>query len=175
MNRICISLSLGMTLLMVSGCSKKVTKVENQLPPKEIKQEITAPADNNEFKEVDRTQSVLVPIYFQYDSYTLTSESIGSLEKIGRYLQQNVAVRLRAEGHCDERGSSEYNMGLGENRAQAVRKWLTAFGIEQSRIDVTSYGKERPSTFNCSNDNCHAQNRRVEWNTLPSSMYSYQN
>jgi peptidoglycan-associated lipoprotein len=72
-----------------------------------------------------------------------------------------------AQGHADERGSSEYNMGLGENRAGAVRSYLTSYGITTDRVETTSYGEERPVSFNCnSDDNCHSQNRRVEWQVL---------
>ena len=72
-----------------------------------------------------------------------------------------------AEGNADERGSSEYNMGLGENRARAVKNYLTGYGIDASRIETTSYGEERTARTGCgSDDACHQENRRVEWTVL---------
>lgn len=72
-----------------------------------------------------------------------------------------------AQGHADERGSSEYNMGLGENRSKSVKNYLTSYGISSDRIEVTSYGEERPAQSDCGNDeNCHQMNRRVEWLVL---------
>lgn len=73
-----------------------------------------------------------------------------------------------AEGNCDERGSSEYNMGLGENRARAVQSYLSNYGISADRVQTTSYGEERPARSGCGKgeDECHAQNRRVEWQVL---------
>ena len=71
--------------------------------------------------------------------------------------------RVVIEGHCDERGSSEYNIGLGEKRARAVQSYLISYGIDRNRLDVTSLGKERPVASSCSDDFCHAKNRRCEW------------
>ncbi|MDD5674372.1 MAG: OmpA family protein, partial [Chitinivibrionales bacterium] len=70
------------------------------------------------------------------------------------------------EGNCDERGSAGYNMGLGENRARVVKEYLVSYGIPASRIEITSYGKERPAVPNCTDDPCHAKNRRDEFKVL---------
>jgi peptidoglycan-associated lipoprotein len=89
------------------------------------------------------------------------------LETIASFLKDHPSVRLMAEGNADERGSSEYNMGLGENRAKAVKNYLTSYGISSDRVETTSYGRERPANSNCGEDDaCHAKNRRVEWRVL---------
>ena len=110
---------------------------------------------------------LLQPVYFDFDKFDLKPETINRLERIAGFLREHTSVRLRAEGHADERGSSEYNMGLGENRSRAVKNYLTSYGISSDRIDMTSYGEERPAQFNCGNDdNCHQSNRRVEWQVI---------
>jgi peptidoglycan-associated lipoprotein len=108
-------------------------------------------------------RSVLQTIYFDFDKSDLTPESISKLERIASALQEYPSVSLLAEGHADERGSSEYNMGLGENRAKSVLNYLSSYGISSNRIDITSYGEERTVQSGCSNDDCHSLNRRVEW------------
>jgi peptidoglycan-associated lipoprotein len=109
----------------------------------------------------------LVPVYFAYDKYDLLPESVSKLEKIAPFLQSNTAIRVLIEGNADERGSAEYNMGLGESRARTVKNYLTTYGIPDTRMEITSYGKERPAVPNCGEDeSCHAKNRRVEWKIL---------
>jgi peptidoglycan-associated lipoprotein len=107
-------------------------------------------------------------IYFDYDKADLREESKYTLGRAANAMRSHSSIRVMAEGHADERGTSTYNMGLGENRAKAVREFLTAYGIEADRVEVTSYGKERPANPNCgdnysANDDCHSKNRRVEW------------
>ena len=103
------------------------------------------------------------PILFEFDSADLSSDGHGVLETIAKTLEKYPAISLLIEGHCDERGSAEYNMGLGVQRADAVKRWLLKRGIAKSRLEATSHGKERPAFKICSNDACHAKNRRVEF------------
>jgi peptidoglycan-associated lipoprotein len=87
----------------------------------------------------------LTTVYFAYDSYNLTSEARSALKNDGDWMKNNGSARIQIEGHCDERGTNEYNMALGDRRANAVRNYLNKMGIEKSRMDVISYGEERPS------------------------------
>ncbi len=155
---------------MLAGCSKKTTKIQpatiEKPPVSTTEPKAPLEPDFRDNSGDQRTRSVLIPVYFEYDRYELRPEAIQTLEKIGRLMKENSAIRLMAEGHADERGSSEYNMGLGENRARAVRKWLTSYGISGNRIETTSYGKEKPAVFSCDDESCHGQNRRVEWRLL---------
>jgi peptidoglycan-associated lipoprotein len=83
-------------------------------------------------------------VFFDTDSFQLTSEARGVLENQAKWLQKNLAVTLSIEGHADERGTREYNLALGERRATSVRDYLIALGVNPDRIQTISYGKERP-------------------------------
>jgi peptidoglycan-associated lipoprotein len=166
---------LIITGIGLTGCAKKVTKIEPLTEPP--KPPVAAPAPEpapkpavEQFVPVDldaQLREILQTVYFDFDKYDLRPDAISSLGKIAGYLQDHKSIRLLAEGHCDERGSSEYNMGLGENRAKAVKNYLVSYGIAADRLETTSYGKERPAQMNCgSDDNCGQKNRRVEWKAL---------
>jgi peptidoglycan-associated lipoprotein len=83
-------------------------------------------------------------IYFDYDKYNLSGKAISTLSENAEILMENPRMNVVIEGHCDERGTDEYNLALGEKRAQAARDFLANFGIAKSRISVISYGEERP-------------------------------
>ena len=100
-------------------------------------------------------------IYFDFDSSEIRGEGTEIVAAHARYLAQNPNVRVRLEGHTDERGSREYNIGLGERRAQAVRRALLLQGASESQISTVSYGEERPAAAG-SNEAAWAQTRRVE-------------
>ena len=107
----------------------------------------------------DFNQNVGNTVYFGYDRYDLTAEAQSQLQKEAAWLQQYPQHALTVEGHCDERGTREYNLALGERRANSVANYLTALGIDKSRISTISYGKERPICTD-SNEACYSQNRR---------------
>jgi peptidoglycan-associated lipoprotein len=98
-------------------------------------------------------------VFFGYDQYNLTSDAERILQAQANWLKQYPNVRVTIEGHADERGTREYNLALGERRANAVKNYLIAMGVEPSRINVISYGKERPAIVG-SNPEAWAQNRR---------------
>jgi peptidoglycan-associated lipoprotein len=89
-------------------------------------------------------RSALVDVHFEFDSYALTAEARSSLATLAEALKGNRSFTVLAEGHADERGTSEYNLALGDRRAQAVKDHLTSLGVEPSRVDTMSYGEERP-------------------------------
>jgi peptidoglycan-associated lipoprotein len=99
-------------------------------------------------------------VHFEYDSDTLTPEWMEVLDRNAGWLIQNVAVNVQVEGHTDERGTEEYNIALGQRRADAVREYLVAKGIVPERISTISYGKMRPLTFEFT-DEGHSLNRRA--------------
>ena len=88
--------------------------------------------------------SPLADIRFEYDSAALTDEARSTLEKHALWLQGRRSARVTVEGHCDERGTVEYNLALGEQRARAARDYLVSLGVAAARLRVVSYGKERP-------------------------------
>ena len=99
-------------------------------------------------------------VYFGYDSSALTAAAEGTLARQAAFLNANPALMVTIEGHCDERGTREYNLALGERRAAAARDYLLAQGVDPARIRVISYGKERPVAAG-SNETSWSKNRRA--------------
>ena len=98
-------------------------------------------------------------IYFDYDKYDIRAADQGSLQGDAQFLQQHPNIHITVEGHCDERGSTEYNLALGSNRADTVKNALIQAGVAGDRIKTFSYGKEKPFCTD-SNESCWQQNRR---------------
>ncbi|MDH5748324.1 MAG: peptidoglycan-associated lipoprotein Pal [Rhodospirillales bacterium] len=98
-------------------------------------------------------------VFFGFNKYNLTSDARQTLEKQAAWLKKYPSVTLSVEGHCDERGTREYNLALGERRANAVKDYLAALGVAPGRIKTISYGKERPVALG-SNEAAWSQNRR---------------
>ena len=99
-------------------------------------------------------------VFFDYDSSALSAEAKATLAAQAAFLAGNPSVIITVEGHCDERGTREYNLALGERRATAARDYLVAQGVNAARIKTISYGKERPS-FIGSNPYAYSKNRRA--------------
>jgi len=99
-------------------------------------------------------------IFFSFDSAEITPESRQILQRQSEWLKRYANVSVTVEGHCDERGTREYNLALGERRAQAAKNVLVALGIPAARLSTISYGKERPAVPGSSED-AYAQNRRA--------------
>ncbi len=114
-------------------------------------------------EQLNRTDGDLADrtIYFEYDSAKLTSESIAILETHGNFIAGNGEVSVRLEGHADERGSREYNIALGDRRAQSVRRVLLFQGASSDQVETVSYGEEQP-TDSGHDDAAWGLNRRVE-------------
>ena len=98
-------------------------------------------------------------VFFDYDKSNIKSEAQTVLQRQAAWLKSNPSVRVTIEGHADERGTREYNLALGERRANAVKDYMTALGIDRGRVKTISYGKERPVALG-SNNAAWAQNRR---------------
>ena len=108
----------------------------------------------------DLTQNVGDRVFFELDSSTLSGEAQQTLDRQATWLKQYNSVNVTVEGHCDERGTREYNLALGERRAANTKKYLVGAGIPASRISTISYGKERPAVIG-SDDSSWDQNRRA--------------
>lgn len=104
----------------------------------------------------------LGPVYFDYDSAALRSDAQVELDRHAAYLRAHAGLRIQIEGHCDERGTLEYNLALGERRAQAVRKYLVSQGISADRLYTISYGEERPAVLG-HDESAWRWNRRAEF------------
>jgi peptidoglycan-associated lipoprotein len=110
----------------------------------------------------EATYNALIKVvYFDFDSAQVRSEFNGGLEAKAQYLSADRSRRVKLEGHTDERGGSEYNLALGQQRAEAVRRSLAVLGVSESQMEAVSYGKERLADSG-TDENAHAQNRRVE-------------
>ena len=98
-------------------------------------------------------------VYFAFDSWKISKDGMSSLENDAEWMKANPGQPVTIEGHCDERGTQDYNMVLGKKRAEATRSYLIDLGVDASQLRVVSYGKERPF---CSEQNeyCYQQNRR---------------
>lgn len=105
-------------------------------------------------------QSVGDRVFFALDSATLDSQAQATLERQAAWLNQYPNVNVTVEGHCDERGTREYNIALGERRAAAAKKYLVGLGVASSRVSTISYGKERPAVIG-SDESAWSQNRRA--------------
>jgi peptidoglycan-associated lipoprotein len=106
--------------------------------------------------------ALTAPIYFDYDSDAIGAAGRSALDQKLAILQANSGVRLRIAGHADERGSDEYNLALGQRRAASAKRYLTQRGIADSRIEIISFGEERPAVQG-SDESAWSQNRRDEF------------
>jgi peptidoglycan-associated lipoprotein len=101
-------------------------------------------------------------VFFDYDKYDLKTEFRDSLEQNASFLSKYPTIKILIEGHCDERGTVEYNLALGTKRAEAAKQYLTNLGVNADRIRTISYGKEKPFAT-CPNESCWGQNRRAHF------------
>lgn len=104
----------------------------------------------------------LYTIYFEYDKYTVRESDMDYLTKNAKWLGINPKIKVRIEGHADERGETDYNVALGDKRARSIRKYLQDMGIEATRLDIVSYGEEKPA-IDGHDEGAWAKNRRAEF------------
>ena len=134
--------------LMGLGCAsrKQVSTTTPEAPPPATTETETAPPPppSTESTQQSEGQTSLQDAYFEYDDAGLRPDAKAALENNARFMEQNSGLSVVVEGHCDERGSVEYNLALGERRAKAAKEFLVAYGIAASRLTTISYGKERP-------------------------------
>jgi peptidoglycan-associated lipoprotein len=126
--------------------------------PRSDAEHTTARPSPSEFRAV----SALDDIHFDFDRYDIRPEDARILDKNAAWLKDHTNERLMIEGHCDERGTNEYNLALGDRRAKATQSYLIAQGVTSSRISLISYGEERPLCTE-HNEACWAKNRRAHF------------
>ncbi|MCP5103626.1 MAG: peptidoglycan-associated lipoprotein Pal [bacterium] len=169
---------IGVLIVLVAvvffdSCAKKVVtepvkEVPKVEPVMEKKPQIEKPQLTEEeifmrksLEDVNR-QGYLKKIHFDFDKYTIRDDMKPALQSNSDWLLGHGTVEIRIEGHCDERGTVEYNMALGEKRAYAAKKYLTDLGVSGAKIQVVSYGKSKPVVKGTDEDS-HFQNRRDEF------------
>lgn len=160
-------------LLLVSvgylGCGggKQIVQQTEAAPPEPVREEPPPPPPARQ-PAVEREEApaprplMLANVNFDYDKYDLTASARDVLAGHARALRERPELNVRIAGHCDERGTIEYNLALGEKRANAVKDYLVSLGVERSRLSTISYGKERPLDAR-SNEEAWAKNRRAEF------------
>jgi peptidoglycan-associated lipoprotein len=185
--------SLLLTGLIISGCAKKPATTASTsapapavapapapraTPPAAAAPSTAAPAPASspaplagpaaarpspkEFAAVD----ALKDVHFEFDKYDIRPEDAKTLDANASWLKSNAENLVLIEGHCDERGTNEYNLALGERRAKATMNYLVSQGIQANRITIISYGEERP-VCNEKTDSCWAKNRRAHFLVKP--------
>jgi peptidoglycan-associated lipoprotein len=123
----------------------------------------TAPvADNGDMGSEEAFHQNVQDVYFDYDSYDLRPDAQANATHAASYLQAHPSIKVIIGGYCDERGSAEYNLALGENRANAAKTALVSAGVSASRLRVVSYGKEKQFCTEA-NESCYQQNRRGQF------------
>lgn len=164
-------LSLLAVLVLVAGCTTApkdtgLLSTDSNIPVTESpmpEATIPPPADVTQGPAPGTQQDLVVNVgdrvFFGYDKYDLTSDARATIEKQAAWLKQYAQLNITIEGHCDERGTREYNLALGEKRATTVKNYLIALGVEAARLQTISYGKERPAVAG-SDEASWAQNRR---------------
>jgi peptidoglycan-associated lipoprotein len=144
------SIAVLLLALATTGCARKSVEAPPlpapaaSVPAPSSEPEPAAPATAPQTESTPQPAAEFQPAFFEYDSYMLSSNAREALDADARVLRGQPGLSVIIEGHCDERGTAEYNQALGERRASAARDYLVASGIEASRIRTISYGKERP-------------------------------
>ena len=150
-----------MVILITSCSSMKVT--EEAVYDSDIS---TVEASIIEEKEMNlQTKAVFTnaTVYFEFDKFNLNSKSLQTLKSAVSAMKDNESIRITIAGHADERGTREYNLALGQRRADAVKDYFVLSGIDRNRISVKSYGEERPASYG-SDEVSYSKNRRAEIN-----------
>ncbi|MEZ4814967.1 MAG: peptidoglycan-associated lipoprotein Pal [Bdellovibrionota bacterium] len=155
------TMTLSFGAMMTISCSKKQTTEE---PDSSGDISSIDTGDGSGYGAAGQKIAALPTIYFEYDSFSLNSASREALGLAAQWLIANTAQRIQIEGHCDERGTTEYNLALGERRASTVRDFLVSKGVSSSQVSTISYGEERPLAMG-SDEAAWAKNRRVEFVT----------
>jgi peptidoglycan-associated lipoprotein len=149
-------------IVVLAACTPKPAP---ETPPPPMRTETPMPPPSGPVSRVipgsaeDFRVNVGDTVHFSYNGYNIEDTDKGTLGKQAAWLQKYPSVRVTVEGHCDERGTREYNLALGARRANAVKEYLVSQGVATGRLETVSYGKERPICTQ-SGDDCYAQNRR---------------
>jgi peptidoglycan-associated lipoprotein len=184
MSAVLIAFVFVCSSLLLTSCAKKQIQVSDTVSPQAAEQKVDDPAkakaeeEAGKGTEEEATNQVrqrelekgkafdaqfrmfeFQHIYFAFDKSDLTAESQALLKQKANWLRDNASYSVRIDGHCDERGTNEYNLALGERRAHAAKKFLTDLGISGDRISSLSYGEEKPAAPG-HNEQAWSKNRR---------------
>jgi peptidoglycan-associated lipoprotein len=171
-------LMVAVVTLLSSGCAQKSTPTSTQLGASgPSAEEIRAREEEERRRRIAESQlaarsttmapgsQVLDTIYFEFDQATLSDLAKDTLVRNAEWLRANADARVQVEGNADERGTPEYNLALGERRAEAVKSYLNSLGVDRGRLVTISYGEERPADSGHGED-AWAKNRRVDFKAM---------
>ena len=163
MKRLLILLMMASFTFLFIGCPGSPPPPEPEEPVVVVEEEpVPEPEPKPEPKPevIPVVESDFMIVYFDLDKYNLVATAKTALENNAQVLKDNPNVMVKVEGHCDERGTVEYNLSLGEKRAKAAMDYMIDLGVSSSRLDMVSYGKERP-VDNGHNEAAWSKNRRA--------------
>lgn len=167
MRKTSITLLMASAALALSACAKKAPEVlppppaDTPPPPAPTPTPTPTPTGPIPGSQADFIASVAADrVFFAFDKSDIDEESMATLKSQASWLMQHPDVKVTIEGHCDERGTRDYNIALGERRANAAKNYLASLGIDPSRMNTISYGKENPDPVG-SNEEAWAKNRRA--------------
>ncbi|MBP9706918.1 MAG: peptidoglycan-associated lipoprotein Pal [Oligoflexales bacterium] len=151
-------LALGLGLSVFAGCTDDEPVVDEAVQASEA----TDPAAIVE-EDPSAAAFAAQAVYFDFDDSTVRADSQAALSALADHMRANAAVVVQIEGHCDERGSHEYNMALGERRANSVKNYLVQLGVDAGRLSTITYGEERPAVADGHDEAAWSRNRRAEF------------
>lgn len=158
-----LRISYSFIVLFIASCSS--VQVTEEAVYEDSIQSIEVSSNRAESSTPTESKAVLAnaTVYFEFDSFNLSTRSIQALKSITALMQDNPEIEITIAGHADERGTREYNLALGQRRAESVRDYLAVNGVSKSRVLVKSYGEERLIAEG-SDESSHSKNRRAEIN-----------
>lgn len=157
MKKSVFSIATVVLVLSLGACSKKSVKDEG-----DVAGDTSGMAPTDVSGSAGQKIAEIDTVYFQYDSFSLTSGSRAKLRTAAAWLKANGSKNVQIEGHCDERGTTEYNLALGERRAGAVKDFLVSQGVSSAQVSTISYGEERP-VVSGADESAWSKNRRAEF------------
>ena len=159
--------SQGLEQQQPSATSKETQEKKGLLKPEErvTEKQLAKIETEDELSKYKEESGLFKDIYFDFDRYDVRQDAKTVLQTIASWLLKNTSAKVLVEGHCDDRGTNEYNLALGDRRAKAVRDYIVALGIGSGRIETISYGEEKPV---CSQqtEECWTKNRRAHFVVL---------
>ena len=176
-------LLMAVMLVFTAGCVKQTVETEELPPPKSQAPMVRKkqPSEPGMKKEMSMTEAERRKkrtafkrslaefendlVYFDFDKSEIRPDMRAIMDAKARFLQEFPGIRVQIEGHCDERGTVEYNIALGHRRSQSSKDYLVSLGVKPSRVDTVSYGEERPADSR-SNEAGWARNRRAKFNVI---------
>lgn len=176
-------LLLALLLIIAVGCAPKKSlkppekpadmdeTVKEEIMKPEMEEEVVEEADiaaeDERFTESvmspeEEAKSALRDVLFDYDKYNIRANARPVLDEVAAFLNKNKGMNIAIEGHCDERGTNEYNLALGEKRAKSTKDYLISLGVSPTRMIVITYGEEKPVCID-QNESCWQKNRRAHF------------